>query len=67
MRDGAATERDAEEVVKDGGDFAAGQAHVFVELDDGGLGVGPHLASGGAGCCPLLLIGMGMKCYDPNS
>jgi len=27
----------------------------------------PKLDGGGAGCCPLLLIGMGMSCYDPNS
>jgi len=27
----------------------------------------PKVNGGGAGCCPLLLIGMGMKCYDPNS
>jgi hypothetical protein len=27
----------------------------------------PKINGGGAGCCPLLLIGMGMKCYDPNS
>lgn len=27
----------------------------------------PKVAGGGAGCCPLLLVGMGMDCYDPNS
>ena len=27
----------------------------------------PKVHGGGAGCCPLLLVGMGMKCYDPNS
>jgi hypothetical protein len=27
----------------------------------------PKVDGGGAGCCPLLLIGMGMNCYDPNS
>lgn len=27
----------------------------------------PKVNGGGAGCCPLLLIGMGMNCYDPNS
>ena len=26
----------------------------------------PKVSGGGAGCCPLLLIGMGMNCYDPN-
>ena len=26
----------------------------------------PKVQGGGAGCCPLLLIGMGMNCYDPN-
>jgi Restriction endonuclease BglII len=27
----------------------------------------PKVDGGGAGGCPLLLIGMGMNCYDPNS
>jgi hypothetical protein len=27
----------------------------------------PKVDGGGAGGCPLLLVGMGMKCYDPNS
>ncbi len=27
----------------------------------------PKVHGGGAGCCPLLLIGMGMNCYDENS
>jgi hypothetical protein len=27
----------------------------------------PKVHGGGAGCCPMLLVGMGMKCYDPNS
>jgi hypothetical protein len=27
----------------------------------------PKVHGGGAGCCPLLLVGMGMNCYDPNS
>lgn len=27
----------------------------------------PKVDGGGAGGCPLLLIGMGMKCYDPDS
>lgn len=27
----------------------------------------PKVNGGGAGCCPLLLVGMGMNCYDPNS
>jgi hypothetical protein len=27
----------------------------------------PKVHGGGAGCCPLLLIGMGMNCYDPNA
>ena len=27
----------------------------------------PKVDGGGAGGCPLLLIGMGMDCYDPNS
>ncbi len=27
----------------------------------------PKVHGGGAGCCPLLLVGMGMACYDPNS
>lgn len=27
----------------------------------------PKVQGGGAGCCPLLLIGMGIKCYDPSS
>jgi len=27
----------------------------------------PKVDGGGAGGCPLLLIGMGIKCYDPNS
>jgi hypothetical protein len=27
----------------------------------------PKVQGGGAGCCPLLLIGMGMNCYDPDS
>lgn len=27
----------------------------------------PRVSGGGAGGCPLLLVGMGMKCYDPNA
>ena len=27
----------------------------------------PKVDGGGAGCCPLLLVGMGMNCYDPDS
>lgn len=27
----------------------------------------PRIEGGGAGGCPLLVIGMGMSCYDPNS
>lgn len=27
----------------------------------------PRVNGGGAGGCPLLLIGMGMACYDPNA
>ncbi len=27
----------------------------------------PRVEGGGAGGCPLLIIGMGMNCYDPNS
>ena len=27
----------------------------------------PKVDGGGAGGCPLLLIGMGMECYDPHS
>ncbi|MBI2807091.1 MAG: restriction endonuclease [Planctomycetes bacterium] len=27
----------------------------------------PKVHGGGAGCCPLLLVGMGANCYDPNS
>lgn len=27
----------------------------------------PKVDGGGAGGCPLLLVGMGMNCYDPNS
>ena len=27
----------------------------------------PKVDGGGAGGCPLLLVGMGMKCYDPDS
>jgi hypothetical protein len=27
----------------------------------------PKVDGGGAGCCPLLLVGMGMNCYDPNA
>ena len=27
----------------------------------------PKVYGGGAGCCPLLLVGLGMNCYDPNS
>jgi hypothetical protein len=27
----------------------------------------PKVDGGGAGGCPLLLVGMGMKCYDPHS
>lgn len=27
----------------------------------------PKVDGGGAGGCPLLLVGMGTKCYDPNS
>jgi len=27
----------------------------------------PKVDGGGAGCCPLLLIGMGMACYDQTS
>lgn len=27
----------------------------------------PKVHGGGAGCCPLLLVGMGMKCYDANA
>lgn len=27
----------------------------------------PKVHGGGAGCCPLLLVGMGMACYDPAS
>jgi hypothetical protein len=27
----------------------------------------PKVQGGGAGCCPLLLVGMGMNCYDPNA
>jgi len=27
----------------------------------------PKVEGGGAGCCPLLLAGMGMACYDPSS
>lgn len=26
----------------------------------------PKVQGGGAGCCPLLLIGMGVNCYDPD-
>lgn len=27
----------------------------------------PKIDGGGAGGCPLLLVGLGMKCYDPHS
>jgi hypothetical protein len=27
----------------------------------------PKVDGGGAGCCPLLLVGMGRACYDPKS
>jgi hypothetical protein len=27
----------------------------------------PKVHGGGAGCCPLLLVGKGIACYDPNS
>jgi len=27
----------------------------------------PKVDGGGAGGCPLLMVGMGMKCYDPDS
>lgn len=27
----------------------------------------PKVYGGGAGCCPLLLVGMGTSCYDSNS
>lgn len=27
----------------------------------------PKVEGGGAGCCPLLLVGMGVNCYDPNA
>lgn len=27
----------------------------------------PKVHGGGAGCCPLLIVGLGMACYDPNS
>lgn len=27
----------------------------------------PKVAGGGAGCCPLLLVGMGTACYDADS
>jgi hypothetical protein len=27
----------------------------------------PRVSGGGAGGCPLLLVGMGLKCYDPNA
>lgn len=27
----------------------------------------PKVHGGGAGCCPLLLIGIGKRCYDPQS
>ena len=27
----------------------------------------PKVHGGGAGCCPLLLVGMGMNCYDPGA
>lgn len=27
----------------------------------------PKVYGGGGGCCPLLLVGMGMECYDANS
>ena len=27
----------------------------------------PKVDGGGAGGCPLLLVGMGMDCYDPHS
>jgi hypothetical protein len=27
----------------------------------------PRVNGGAAGGCPLLLIGMGMACYDPNA
>jgi len=27
----------------------------------------PKVDGGGAGCCPLLLIGIGPECYDPDS
>jgi hypothetical protein len=27
----------------------------------------PKVDGGGAGGCPLLLVGMGMRCYDPNA
>ncbi len=27
----------------------------------------PKVDGGGAGCCPLLLIGMGMDCYDASA
>jgi hypothetical protein len=27
----------------------------------------PKVNGGGAGCCPLLLVGMGMNCYDASS
>jgi hypothetical protein len=27
----------------------------------------PKVHGGGAGCCPLLLVGMGVNCYDSNS
>src|SRR5262249_15503755 len=43
----ATTERDTEEALQAAGDLAVRQTALFVEFDDGGLGVGSQLSRGG--------------------
>src|SRR5262249_55679667 len=44
----APAERDAEEAAQAAGDLAVREPALLVEFDDGGLGIGPQLSSGGA-------------------
>src|SRR6266542_2635223 len=50
MRTAAARQANAEQRLKDAADFAVRHAGLFVEFDDGGLGIGAELRRGGAEC-----------------
>ena len=48
MRAAAAAQADAEQALEDPTDFAVGQARLFVEIDNGRLGIGSELGGGGS-------------------